>query len=71
MKDMNTVRANEKIKRGSTIFGAGGIALLVATLLRWSDGTFTITIAAWILTAVMLMLVSVQINDLLDSEDEE
>ncbi|SCW57084.1 hypothetical protein SAMN02927924_01439 [Sphingobium faniae] len=71
MKDMRTVRWNEKIKRGSTILGAGGIALLVATLLRWNDDTFTLAIAAWILTAVMLMLMSVQINDLLDSEDAE
>lgn len=32
MKDMRAVRFNEKVKRFSTVLGAGGVALLIATL---------------------------------------
>ncbi|GLT02736.1 hypothetical protein GCM10007897_41580 [Sphingobium jiangsuense] len=71
MKDMRSVRFNEKVKRFSTVLGAGGIALLIATLLRWSDRDFDLAIGAWILMSVVLIYVSVQMNDLLESEEAE
>jgi len=71
MKDMRAVRFNEKVKRVSTVLGGAGIALIVAALVRSSDHVPDLSVGLWILIGVMLIFVSVQINDLLDSEEAE
>jgi len=70
MKDMSSVRANEKIKRGSTLVGNGGLTLLGAGLARLFLAATDLTAAIWILLGVALIFVAVQMNDLIDSEDE-
>lgn len=71
MKDMRAVQANEKIKRISTALGAGGIALIVAAFVRSTDHAPDLSVGLWILTGVMFIFASVQINELLESEDAE
>jgi hypothetical protein len=70
MKEMRAVRANEKLKRASTLVGNGGLALLVAGLSRWYGSGLDAYAATWIFIAATLILGSVQMNDLLDSEDD-
>lgn len=71
MKDMRAVRFNEKVKRVSTVLGGVGIALIVTALARSTDHAPDLSTGLWILIGAMLMFASVQINDLLDSEDAE
>lgn len=71
MKDMRAVRANEKIKRISTVAGAGGIAVIVTALVRSVDGAADLSTALWIFSGSIVIFVSVQINELLESEDVE
>lgn len=68
-KDMRAVRYNEKLKRLSTVLGAGGMALLIAALLRSNDDGLTGTVAGWFFLATIVMLVSVHMNELLAPED--
>lgn len=70
MKDMRAVRSNEKIKRLSTLFGNGGLALTIAGVSRWYVVGLDLSAAVWILISAGIIWVSVQMNDLLDSEDE-
>ncbi len=70
MKDMRSVRANEKIRRVSTLFGNGGLALLIAGLSRLYSLGLDLSGLAWILIAAALIWVSWQFNELLVSEDE-
>jgi len=70
MKDMRAVRFNEKVKRASTLFGNGGVALLIAGLSRWYGASFDLITALWLLLALMLIYVSVQLNAVLLMEDE-
>lgn len=71
MKDLNTVRANEKIKRGSTLLGAGGLTLLGSGLARLILRYVDLTALVWILLGAGLIFLGVQVNDLLESEDME
>jgi hypothetical protein len=70
MKDMRAIRANEKLKRASTLVGNGGLALLIAGLSRWYSTGLDTYAATWILISAGLIWGSVQMNELLDSEDE-
>lgn len=70
MKDMRAVRFNEKVKRASTIIGNGGLALLVAGISRWYLQGLDLFAGIWILMASMLIWSSLQINDVLESEEE-
>lgn len=67
---MQSVRFNEKVKRLSTLFGAAGIALMLTAVTRWLDRQPDIWTAIWIFFGVSLTLVSVQINDLIEPEEE-
>ena len=69
MKDMRPVRANEKLKRASTIIGNGGLALLIAGLSRWYGTSLDLTAAVWIIMAAIAMWTAVQMNELLQPED--
>lgn len=69
MKDMQWVRANEKVKRVSTLVG-NGLALFIAAVARWSRDGFDATVGLWLLLAGGIMLLSVQFNELLEPEDE-
>ncbi len=71
MKDMRAVRFNEKVKRLSTLIGGGGLTLVLTAMIRWADGGADISTPAWILTAVMLIFVSVHMNELIESEEIE
>lgn len=70
MKDMRLVRANEKLKRASTLLGNGGLGLLIAGISRWYGTGVDLTAAIWIVAAAATIWVGVQINDLLQPEDE-
>jgi hypothetical protein len=70
MKDMRAVRANEKLKRASTVLGTIGAALFVAGFTRWYISGLDLTAPTWIFIAAIVIWVSLQINELLDSEDE-
>jgi hypothetical protein len=69
MKDMRAMRANEKLKRASTLVGNGGLALLIASLSRWYSAGLATYVVTWILISAGLIWGSVQMNELLDSED--
>ena len=70
MKNIEAVRFNEKVKRWSTLIGAGGLGLILTALNRWLDrGLGPITLG-WILAEVFFILLGVQLNELLQSEDE-
>jgi hypothetical protein len=69
MKDMRAIRANEKLKRASTLVGNGGLALLIAALSRWYSAGLDTYVVTWILISAGLIWGSVQMNELLDSED--
>ncbi len=70
MKNIEAVRFIEKVKRWSTLIGAGGLGLILTALNRWLDrGLGPITLG-WILAGVFLILLGVQLNELLQSEDE-
>lgn len=71
MKDMRSVRFNEKVKRISTLTGGGGLTLILTAMIRWSDSGATFSTAAWILTGIMLILMSVHMNELIESEEIE
>lgn len=71
MKDMRAVRFNEKVKRLSTLVGGSGLTLILTALIRWADKSADISTAAWILTGAALIFMSVQMNELLESEDVE
>ncbi|MBP6031548.1 MAG: hypothetical protein KA533_08980 [Sphingobium sp.] len=70
MKDMRAVRFNEKVKRASTIIGNGGLALLVAGISRWYLQGLDLFAGIWILMASVLIWSSLQINNVLESEEE-
>lgn len=67
---MRAVRFNEKVKRISTLFGGAGVAFILTALNEWFRRTADLTTAGWITGGIMFILVSVQMNDLLESEDE-
>ena len=67
---MRTVRANEKVKRLSTLIGNGGLALLITGFSHLSHSGLNLTSLAWIFLACGIMLVSLQFNELLGPEDE-
>jgi hypothetical protein len=69
MKDMDAVRFNEKVKRLSTLSGAGGLALILTASTRWLDRSADLITLAWISAGVVLIMVGVQMNELLQSED--
>lgn len=71
MKDMRSVRFNEKVKRVSTLTGGGGLTLILTAMIRWADAGVSFSSAAWILTGILLILVSVHMNELIESEDFE
>ena len=71
MKDMLAVRFNEKVKRLSTVLGGGGIALIVTAWARYSDHAADLSTVTWIFTGIVIIFASVQINDLLESEEAE
>ncbi|NNM77024.1 hypothetical protein HJG53_08930 [Sphingomonas sp. ID1715] len=70
MKDMDAVRYNEKVKRLSTLLGAGGLALIVTASTRWLDHDANLTTALWIIAGLFFIWGSVQMNELLQLEDE-
>lgn len=70
MKDMRAVRFNEKIKRLSTVVGNGGLALAAAGIARWFATGLDLSAAVWILLAGGIIWVSLQLNELIDSEEE-
>jgi len=70
VKDMRAVRFNEKIKRVSTLTGAGGLALLIAGFSHWYSQGLDLSAAAWILLSIGTIWVSLQFNELLAPEDE-
>lgn len=70
MKDMRAVRFNEKVKRLSTLFSAAGLAFILTAITRWLDRGADFSTLAWNLTGAAFIFVSVQMNDLLESEDE-
>ena len=67
---MRSVRFNEKVKRLSTLVGAGGIALVISAVTRWLDRAPEPFELIWISVGLAFIFVSVQMNDLLQSEDE-
>jgi hypothetical protein len=71
MKDMDAVRYNEKVKRLSTLLGAGGLALVLTALTRLLDRDLDMTTGAWILAGVFLIWASVQLNEVLQPEDNQ
>jgi hypothetical protein len=70
VKDMRAVRGNEKIKRMSTLFGNGGLALLIAGFSRSYGVRLDLSAVAWIFITLSLIWLSWQLNELLESEDE-
>lgn len=70
MKDMRAVRANEKVKRVSTLLGNGGLALLIAAVSHVFTVGLDLSAAAWILLGGGIIWTSAQFNELLVSEDE-
>jgi hypothetical protein len=70
MKNMEAVRFNEKVKRWSTLVGAGGLGLILTALSRWLERGLEPITLGWISSGVFLILLGVQLNELLQSEDE-
>lgn len=70
MKDMRAVRFNEKVKRASTIIGNGGLGLTVAGISRWYLETLDATAALWIFIAFLLILISLQVHEILEPEED-
>lgn len=71
MKDMRAVRFNEKVKRLSTLLGGAGVALAVAAATRLLDRDVDLSTFSWIVSSIVLILASVLMNELLESEDEQ
>ncbi len=71
MKDMRAVRFNEKVRRATTLAGNGGLALLAAGLSRWFVTRLDLYAALWIFTAIALMFLAVQFNELLEPEEHD
>ena len=71
MKDMRAVRFNEKLKRLSTLVGAGGLALVLTVLTRFLDRPLDITSATWTIAGIALIWVSIELNELIQPEDEQ
>lgn len=71
MKDMRAVRFNEKVKRLSTIVGGFGVAFAVTSFTRWADAGLEPATWAWLLTSIALIFMSIQMNEMLESEDAE
>jgi hypothetical protein len=70
VKDMRSVRFNEKVKRASTIIGNGGFALLIAGISRWTIQGLDLFALIWIFIAAVLIWASLQINEVLEPEEE-
>jgi hypothetical protein len=71
MKDMGAVRFNEKVKRLSTLVGGGGLAFILTALTRSIEARVDLLGGLWIFAGIGLIFASVQMNDLLDSEEQE
>lgn len=70
-KDMRAVRFNEKLKRLSTLIGGAGVALAIGAATRLVDRAADFSTVSWIFSSALLILLSVQMNEMLESEDAD